>query len=251
MVSSGSFLPGDYYLTKRQKYHEAELKGIFNFTEESSTVFGLDLRHETLVRPESDLDKGLGTFSAYAQHEHRFLNHFTGIAGLRLDSYQEIGTRLTPKVALMYNTGNLNVRGTWAMGYRAPGIDELYYHMLKPMGSRHIITFGNPDLKAETSNYASVNAEWRTSRLSVSLTGYLNFVHHMVTSESTKFTVLSKEEQDALIAEFPEINDIKTSTLSVKEYYNFATAAGSGSTAVSSIRVRLRETIHAHGVSTL
>lgn len=228
MVSSGSFLPGDYYLTKRQKYHEAELKGIFNFTEESSTVFGLDFRHETLVRPESDLDKGLGTFSAYAQHEHRFLNHFTGIAGLRLDSYQEIGTRLTPKVALMYNTGNLNVRGTWAMGYRAPGIDELYYHMLKPMGSRHIITFGNPDLKAETSNYTSVNAEWRTSRLSVSLTGYLNFVHHMVTSESTKFTVLSKEEQDALIAEFPEINDIKTSTLSVKEYYNFAKATVKG-----------------------
>lgn len=228
MVASGSYLPGDYYLTKRQKYHEAELKGVFYFTDESNTVFGLDYRHETLVRPESDLDKGLGAFSAYAQHEHRFLGHFTGIAGLRLDSYQEIGTRLTPKVALMYSAGDFNVRGTWAMGYRAPGIDELYYHMLKPMGSRHIITFGNPDLKAETSNYASVNAEWRTSRLSLSLTGYLNFVRHMVTSRSTKFTAMTQEQQDALIAEFPEINDIKTSTLSVKEYYNFAKATVKG-----------------------
>ena len=87
--------------------------------------------------------------------------------------------------------------------------------MLKPMGSRHIITFGNRDLKAENSNFGSINVEYRTSRLTVSLTGYLNFVKNMVTSRSTKFSAMSESEQAALIAEFPEINDIKTSTLSV------------------------------------
>lgn len=161
MIATGNFLPGDYYLTKRQKYHEAELRGLFNFTDNSNTVFGLDYKHETLIRPESDLHKGLGAFSMYAQHEHRLFGHFTGIAGLRFDNYQEIGSRLTPKVALMYNIGDFNVRGTYAMGYRAPGIDELYYHMLKPMGSRYTITLGNPNLKAETSNYVSVNMEYR------------------------------------------------------------------------------------------
>lgn len=228
MVQSGDFLPGDYNLTKRQKYHEAELRGLFNFTEQSNTVFGLDYRHETLVRPESDLDKGLGSFAAYAQHEHRLWNHLTALAGVRLDSYQELGTRLTPKVSLMYNTGDFNMRGTYAMGYRAPGIDELYYHMLKPMGSRHTITFGNPDLKAETSNYVSVNMEYRTELLSFSLTGYLNFVRHMVTSKSTKFNDLDEQRRRELIDEFPEISDIKQSTLSVKEYYNFNKATVKG-----------------------
>lgn len=228
MVESGDYLPGDYQKTKRQKYHEAELKGLFNFTENSNTIFGIDYRHETLIRPDSDLDKGLGTFSVYGQHEHRLWDHFTGIAGVRYDNHQSIGGRVTPKMSLMYSTGDFNVRGTYAMGYRAPGIDEMYYHMLKPMGSRHTITFGNRDLKAETSNYVSLNMEYRTSCFSASVSGYLNFVKNMVTSSSTKFNALDKEAQDALIAEFPEINDIKTSTLTVKEYYNFNKATVKG-----------------------
>lgn len=228
MVASGDFIPGQYSLTKRQNYHEAEVKSILNFSESSNTVFGVDYRYETLRRPDSDLDKGLGTFSAYGQHEQRFLGHFTGIAGLRYDNYQEIGGRLTPKVALMYNVGDFNIRGTYAMGYRAPGIDELYYHMIKPMGSRYTITLGNPDMKAEHSNYASVNMEYTTGRFSISATGYLNFVKNMVTSKSTKFNDFSDERKAELIKEFPEINDVKTSSLSVKEYYNFSKATVKG-----------------------
>lgn len=228
MMATGDYLPGDYYKTKRQDYNDIEARGIFNFTDNSNTVFGVDYRYERLDRPESDLDKGLGTFSAYGQHEHRLFDHFTVLTGLRYDLHHEIGSRLTPKVALMYNLGNFNARGTYAMGYRAPGIDELYYHMLKPMGSRHIITLGNRNLKAEDSNYGSINIEYRTSKVTVSLTGYLNFVKNMVTSSSTKFSALSEEERAALIAEFPDINDIKTSTLTVKEYYNFSKATVKG-----------------------
>ncbi|MBD5219910.1 MAG: TonB-dependent receptor [Bacteroidales bacterium] len=228
MVATGDYLPGDYNKTKRQTYNDVELRGLFNFTENSNTIFGTDYRRETLDRPESDLNKGLGTFSLYGQHEHRFLGHFTALAGVRYDNYQEIGARLTPKVSLMYNTGNFNARATYAMGYRAPGIDELYYHMLKPMGSRYTITFGNRDLKAENSNYVSVNLEYRSNKFSVSVTPYMNFVKNMVTSSSTKYTELTTEEQDALKAEFPEINDIKTSTLTIKQYYNFAKATVKG-----------------------
>lgn len=76
MVESGDYLPGDYQKTKRQKYHEAELRGLFNFTDNSNTVIGADYRHETLIRPDSDLDKGLYTYSIYAQHEHRLTGPF-------------------------------------------------------------------------------------------------------------------------------------------------------------------------------
>lgn len=228
MVESGDYLPGDYQKTKMQKYHEAELRGLFKFTDNSNTIFGLDYRYESLMRPDSDLDKGLYTFSVYGQHEHRLWGHFTGIAGVRYDRHESIGGRVTPKVSLMYNVGDFNVRGTYAMGYRAPGIDELYYHMFKPMGSRYTITFGNADLEPETSNYVSLNMEYRTSHFSASVTGYMNFVKHMVTSSTTKFSQMTEEQQAALIEEFPEINDIKTLSLNVKEYYNFNKATVKG-----------------------
>ena len=123
----------------------------------------------------------------------------------------------------MYNIGNFNARATYAAGFRAPGIDELYYHMFKPShGGRSTISLGNPDLNPEHSNYYSVNLEYRTRRYSASITGYLNYVDNMVTSSSTKFDNMTAERQEALRQEFPEINDLSsTKTLSIKEYYNF------------------------------
>lgn len=222
-VASGNYLPGDYALTKLQKFHDAELKGIFGFTTNSTTVFGADYRRETLRRPDSELDKGVYTMSVYGQHEVKLWEHFTGIAGLRYDQHEQTGGRLTPKVAAMYNIGNFNARATYAAGFRAPGIDELYYHMFKPShGGRSTISLGNPDLNPEHSNYYSVNLEYRTHRYSASITGYLNYVDNMVTSSSTKFDNMTAERQEALRQEFPEINDLSsTKTLSIKEYYNF------------------------------
>lgn len=221
LVESGDYLPGQYQRTKRQKYHEAELRGFFNFSETSNTIFGIDYRHQTLIRPESDLDKGLGTFSVYGQHEQRLWNHITATAGLRYDKVHSLGSRVTPKVSLMFKAGDFNLRGTYAMGYRTPGIDEMYYHMLHQMGSRYTITLGNPGLKSETSNYGAINAEWRTARFSASVTGYVNFVKNMVTSSTKKWSALDDAEKDELMKEFPEIANVKTSSLGIKRYYNF------------------------------
>lgn len=228
MVSTGAFLPGDYQKTKRQIYNDLQLKGCFNFLRDGSTVVGVEYRDETLRQFESDFDKSIGAISVFAQHEQKFLRHFTAIAGLRYDNYRSLGGRLTPKVSLMYNLGNFNIRGNYAMGYRAPGIDELYYHMMKPMGSRYIITFGNPDMKSESSNYGSINLEYRSERFSASLTGYLNFIKNMVTSRSTKFSNLPEETQLGLLQEFPELADVKQSLVSFKEYYNYTQARVKG-----------------------
>ncbi|MDE6057468.1 MAG: TonB-dependent receptor, partial [Muribaculaceae bacterium] len=79
-------------------------------------------------------------------------------------------------------------------------------------------------LKSEASNYFGVNLEYRTDRFSASVTGYINRVSNMITSSSTKFNDLSDAEQAALRDEFPEINDVKLSSLSVKQYYNYSRA---------------------------
>lgn len=224
MVATGIYNPGDYQATKQQNYNEAQLTGLFNFCSNSNTIFGLDYKTENLKQFESDLDKSIGAFSVFAQHEQKFFGHFIVLGGLRFDSYPTLGSRLSPKVSLMYNVGNINLRANYAMGYRTPGIDELYYHMLKPMGSRYIITFGNPSMKSESSNFVSVNVEYRSNRLSASITGYLNKIDNMVTSKSTKFSDLDDAIKQELLQEFPELVDIKKSLVSFKEYYNFTKA---------------------------
>lgn len=228
MVATGNYIPGDYQATKQQNYNEIQLTGLFNFYSNSNSIFGLEYKNENLKQFESDLDKSLGAFSLYAQHEQKFLGHFTAVGGLRFDSYQTLGSRLSPKVSLMYNVRNINIRGNYATGYRTPGIDELYYHMLKPMGSRYIITFGNPSMKSESSNFVSVNVEYRSNRFSASITGYLNNISNMVTSKSTKFADLNETMQQELLQEFPELADIKKSLVSLKEYYNYTKAHVSG-----------------------
>ena len=182
LIENSGYLPGQYALTKLQKFHDAALKGIFGFTTNSTTVFGVDYRREVLRRPDSDLDKSVYTASAYGQHEVKLWNHLTGVAGVRYDHHEQTGGRFTPKVAAMYNIGNFNVRATYAAGFRAPGIDELYYHMFKKtMGTRATISLGDENLDPERSNYYSINMEYRTSRFSASVTGYLNYVKNMVT----------------------------------------------------------------------
>lgn len=228
LLASGDYLPGDYSFTKRQKFHDAELKGIFGFTTNSTTVFGVDYRQDVLVRQDADVDKGLYTLSGYGQHEVKLWEHFTGIVGARYDYHEQAGGRFTPKIAAMYTIRNFNLRATYAAGFRAPGIDELYYSMFKKMGSKYTISMGDKDLKPEHSNYYSVNMEYRTNRFSASVTGYLNFLTDMVTSKTTPFKDLSTEKQEELTKEFPELEDVATSKVNLKEYINFEKAAVRG-----------------------
>lgn len=230
LTAYDGYLPGDYALTKLQRFQDAELKGVFGFTSHSTTVFGLDCRREWLSRPDSDLDKDIRMVSAYGQHEVRLWNHLTGIVGLRYDHHEETGGQITPKVSAMYRAGGFSLRSTYAEGFRAPGIDELYYRMFKKtMGTRSSISLGNSNLDPERSRYASLCMEYGTRRFSLSVTGYVNFVRNMVTSSSTKFDDMDEAQQNRLRSEFPEIGELSsTKNLSVKEYYNFEKATVKG-----------------------
>lgn len=98
------------------------------------TVFGVDYRSESLDRPSANVDKAIYTASAYAQHEIKLWNCLKGIAGVRYDYHELAGGRFTPKSSSDVFRGAFNIRGTYSTGYRAPGLDELYYYLVKPGG---------------------------------------------------------------------------------------------------------------------
>ena len=193
---------GDYVQSKKQRMMDGELKAILGLTSNSTTIIGADWRKDYLTATSGDINENVYTLAAYAQHEMKLLKELTATLGLRLTHHETFKNHLTPKVTLMYAPGNFRFRTTYSAGFRAPGLDELYYHYFSVNRGKPQISFGNQDLKPEKSHYLSLNAEYRTQVIAVSVTGYLNRINDMVVKQNVPVDDASRQ---MLMAEFPEM----------------------------------------------
>ena len=201
---------GDYVQSKKQRMMDGEIKAILGFTTNSTTIFGADWRQDHLTATSGNINEKAYTLAAYAQHEMKFLKDFTATLGLRLTHHETFNNHLTPKVALMYAPGEFRFRATYSAGFRAPGLDELYYHYYSVNRGKPQISFGNRDLNPEKSHYFSLNAEYRTQMLAVSLTGFINRINDMVVKENIDVNDASLV---MLKQEFPEMTNEEASKL--------------------------------------
>ena len=201
---------GDYVQSKKQQMMEGELKAILGFTSNSTTIFGADWRKDFLTTTSGNIEQNVYTLAAYAQHEQRLLKGLTATIGLRLTHHETFNNHLTPKATLMYAPGNFRFRATYSAGFRAPGLDELYYHYFAVNRGKPQISFGNQNLKPEKSHYVSLNAEYRDNVIAVSLTGYLNHINDMVVKQNVP---ASEVTLVMLRKEFPEMTDDQANKL--------------------------------------
>ena len=209
---------GDYVQSKKQRMMEGNLKAILGLTRNSTTIIGADWRKDYLTATSGNIDQHVYTLAAYAQHEMQLFKDFTATLGLRLTHHQTFDQHLTPKIALMYALNNIRLRATWSTGFRAPGLDELYYHYFSVNRGKAQISFGNQSLKPEKSHYFSVNAEYRTQVLAVSVTGYLNRINDMVVKQNIDVDDATRQ---MLMAEFPEMTqDQADKMVSYAHYQN-------------------------------
>ena len=209
-VATKTYQIGDYVQSKKQRMMDGEIKAILGFTTNSTTIFGADWRQDHLTATSGNINEKVYTLAAYAQHEMKFLKDFTATLGLRLTHHETFNNHLTPKVALMYAPGEFRFRATYSAGFRAPGLDELYYHYYSVNRGKPQISFGNRDLKPEKSHYFSLNAEYRTQMIAVSLTGFINRINDMVVKENIEVNDASLV---MLKREFPEMTDAEASKL--------------------------------------
>jgi outer membrane receptor for ferrienterochelin and colicins len=193
---------GDYVQSKKQRMMEGQLKAILGLTKNSTTIIGANWRQENLTASSGNIDQHVYSLAAYAQHEMRFLKDFTATLGVRLTHHETFNQHLTPKATLMYAPGNFRFRATYSAGFRAPGLDELYYHYFSVNRGKAQISFGNKDLKPEKSNYFSLNAEYRTQQIAVSITCFLNRINDMVVKQNVDVDDAARK---MLLAEFPEM----------------------------------------------
>ncbi len=203
-VATKKYAVGDYVQSKKQRTMEGEMKAILGLVEGSTTILGANYRKDYLTATSGDIHQHAYTLAAYAQHEHRLLRDLTVTVGLRYTHHETFGNQFSPKAVLMYAPGNFRFRATYSQGFRAPGLDEIYYRYFSVNRGKAQIIFGNPDLKAERSHYVSLNAEYRSDLLAVSVTGFLNRINDMVVRQDIPVDGTSLE---MLRQEFPEMTD--------------------------------------------
>ncbi len=118
------------------------------------------------------------TADAFAQYDWSPLKGFNILASLRYDYFSEAKAQnLSPKVNFMYQIGNCSLRASYAGGFRAPTLKEMYMDF--NMANIFMI-YGNPDLKPERSQNFSLSAEYMKSRYNLTLTGYFNIVDNRI-----------------------------------------------------------------------
>ena len=204
-VETANYKVGDYVQSKNQRSIDRQIKAILGILPQGTTIIGNDWRLDKLVASSGNINQESYILAFFAQHEQRFSvgnSTITATLGTRYDYHKAFGNHFTPKATLMYSTGPINVRATYSAGFRAPGLDELYYHYFSVNRGKPQIIFGNQDLSPEKSHYLSLNAEYRTQMLAISLTGYMNRINDMVVRKNI-------DVDDASLAmlqnEFPEM----------------------------------------------
>lgn len=202
-VETKNYKIDDYVQSKKQKMLEAEAKAILGLVEGGTTVAGLDWRKDYMTATSGDINSDVYAVAGYLQHEQRIVKGLKATAGLRYTYHETAGSRLTPKVALMYSPDrHFNFRATYSSGFRAPGLDELYYRYFSVNRGKAQVSFGNTNLDPEKSNYFSLNAEYNSDFFSLGVTGFLNFIDNMIIKD---YVDLDDAGREMLMKEFPEM----------------------------------------------
>lgn len=184
------FRVGDEELTKRQKYYNGNLKGVFRVGEYNKFTVGTEYANDYMKNPGSlDESKKNYTLALYAQDEIRIWKNLQILPGFRYVYNEMFKNRFTPKIAFMYTLGSFNFRTSYAAGFKTPSIQELYYDY----ENRGAITIGNPDLKPEKANYYNVNVEYTGKYLNISVNGYINDVKDIIEKYEDDLTQEDKD----------------------------------------------------------
>ncbi|WP_298653055.1 TonB-dependent receptor [uncultured Proteiniphilum sp.] len=160
------------------------LKGLYNYsfdTNNTLTIGGDYLRDYLMSYQFKDNGNYLQYVAdVFAQYDWTPVEKLNIIGGLRYDYFSDAGiSHVSPKIGLMLKQGRFTFRGSYAGGFRAPTLKEMYMNF--DMASVFMI-YGNRDLKAESSHNFSLSGEYTKQYYNFLLTGYHNLVDNRITT---------------------------------------------------------------------
>ncbi len=196
---SGSHSAGEHMNSKNQDYTNAYLKGVFRFGQFNTLNVGLDYTGDALKSTAtSDLgdmkNRTMYTLAFYAQDEVSIIRNLSAVIGFRYIYHETFKNRFNPKLSLMYKWGDFNLRASYASAFRAPTLQQLY----SISENNNKITMGSTNLKPETSNFYTVNAEYNTSFVSASVSVYQNDIRNLIDYKRLELT--EEDEANGIIS---------------------------------------------------
>lgn len=116
-------------------------------------------------------------YAAYIQDEWTPSEKWLVIPALRLESTDEFGTEVTPKIGATYfYRPDLRFKMSYAQGYRIPTMTELYHDFR--MGTTQMV--GNPDLNPEKSQSYEITMEKDWKKHSAKAAYFYNDVDDLI-----------------------------------------------------------------------
>lgn len=194
-----TYFPGQRIKQSVQRQVLGQTKGVFYIGDRHLLNTGFEYLYNHLESPHHiDGDRAsVYTLAAYAQEEWTAADDVVLTAGARGTVHKETGFNLSPKIAVLYNKGDFRLRASYALGYKSPTVKELYYNYTATLGGGSLTAYhGNKDLKAQTSQYASVGAEYAGRKFQASVTAYANFLRNMI--ELVEINMTAEEKLDEI-----------------------------------------------------
>ena len=177
-----------------QRLVKAEL--LFNGTGRGgrSVDVGLEVKQEYITSNDGRIEGGVRTLHSvepFAQVEWTTAR-WTVTPGARLTWNEQWGTHASPKLALRFQARpELTVRASVGRGFRAPDFKELWMDFTND-GAGYAV-HGNPDLRPEHSDNATLGVEWMRDRVHARAQLFWNelydFIETRPVSSGSGFTV--------------------------------------------------------------
>lgn len=178
----------DYSTTSRldvRKYSNVQhnIRTLYNYIFNKNYVLtaGGDVLRDYLLsyQFEKNGSRKQYTVDAFAQIDAKPFDKFNVVAGMRYDYFSDNKVNhISSSLAAMYKINNYSFRASYAGGFRAPSLKEMYMNFF--MGNIFMI-YGNPNLKSETSQNFLLSAEYTKSYYNFSVTGFYNLVDNRIT----------------------------------------------------------------------
>ncbi|MCY6412234.1 TonB-dependent receptor [Acinetobacter sp. VNH17] len=169
-LAESTFLPRNKRVMESNQYTlDAKLDMPFDFYGSHNTIVGTQIVRGELKDGVFGMEKGTpgevqehNMWSLFAEDTYRLIDPLAITAGLRYDNHEIFGSQASPRLYGVYTLNDqLTFKGGISTGYKTPKTSDLYDGITGFGGQGTSPFFGNPDLKAETSQSSELAVYWQ------------------------------------------------------------------------------------------
>lgn len=167
-------------------FYQAMSRGQYQFkpfNNRMNAQVGYDIQTEinrgSLIKNNS---QQLSTAAVFGNLEYRPITNLTLRAGARISHNSRFGNPFTPSVNVLYQPNSKwSIRSSWAMGFRAPSLKEMYLDFVDVNHNIH----GNDQLRPEKGQTLQSQATYAFSigrfKAKMDVIGFYSQVHQLIT----------------------------------------------------------------------